>query len=207
MKANSWPVLVAGLSLLVLGGFFVQTSSASAHERRNVLSYTFVVGFLNEPAYLNQPNSIDLRVSKTSDSSPVSGLEKTLKADISTSDQKMNIDLTPRFNTPGAYNAPFTPTKTGAYTFHFAGTIEGSPVDEKFTSSPSTFGAVEEPKTFPATLPSNQNLEERLVALESAPRPSSSNKADTALIVGIVGVVLGAAGVVMGGYSLMRKPA
>ena len=36
--------------------------TASAHERRTVGKYQFVVGWLNEPAFSGQMNSIDLRV-------------------------------------------------------------------------------------------------------------------------------------------------
>src|SRR4051812_2385334 len=93
-------VLAFSLAALILGGFLASTNSALAHERRNVGVFTFVVGFLNEPALLNQPNSIDLRISHTADSSPVSGAEKTLKGEISFESQKLAVDLTPRFGTP-----------------------------------------------------------------------------------------------------------
>jgi hypothetical protein len=50
---------------------------ASAHEKRQVGAFTFVVGFINEPAIVDQPNSIDLTITDASNQ-PVTGVEKTL---------------------------------------------------------------------------------------------------------------------------------
>jgi hypothetical protein len=198
------------LAALLLGSFLVSTRSASAHERRNVGAFTFVVGFLNEPPLLNQPNSIDLRISHTADGSPVTGAEKTLKGEVSFEDQKLPADLSPRFGTPGAYNAYFTPTKPGTYSFTFTGTLESTPVNEKFTSGPSTFGNVEPPKGFPVALPAvqdvQQQVQEQLITAGKSSSPSSSSgNADTALIIGVVGLVVGTAGLGLAGYSLTRK--
>jgi hypothetical protein len=200
----------AGAAMFAFGLLLALTAVASAHERRNVQDYTFVVGWLNEPALLNQPNSIDLRVSKTADSSPVTGLEKTVKAEVVNGSDKLAADLTPRFNTPGAYNSYLTPTKEGVYSFHFTGTIEGNTVNETFTSGPGTFGSIEAPKAFPRDLPlvqsvneATKSLEQRVVSLESR---GSTNKADTALIIAIVALVAGGLGLAVGGYGLSRRP-
>lgn len=205
-------LLAFSLAVLSLGSFLVSTGSASAHERRNVGAFTFVVGFLTEPAILNEPNSIDLRISHTADMSPVTGAEKTLKAEISFENQKLPIDLTPRFGTPGGYNANFTPTKTGPYTFTFTGALENAPINEKFTSGPGTFGAVEAPKGFPAPLPAVQDVQQQvqeqlITADQNSSSSSSSGKADTALIVGILGLIVGTAGLGLAGYSLSRNKA
>ena len=66
------PVLLA-LVLALLG-----TGVALAHESRVVGKYKFVVGFLNEPALLNQPNSLDFRVTVSDTAKPVEGLDKTV---------------------------------------------------------------------------------------------------------------------------------
>jgi hypothetical protein len=76
---------------------------------------------------------------------PVAGLEKTLKAEVIYGDQTMELSLEPRWNTPGAYNGYFFPMKPGDYSFRIYGTIDGAQVDETFTSSPTTFGPVEDP--------------------------------------------------------------
>ncbi|HLF78341.1 MAG TPA: hypothetical protein VJB57_12740 [Dehalococcoidia bacterium] len=209
MKFRS-ALFVLSLAALLVGGALVTTGAASAHERRAVKQYTFVVGWLNEPAYLNQPNAIDLRISKTEDSSPVEGLEKTLKAEVTADGKKVNVELKPRFRTPGAYDGRLLPTKEGSYAFKFTGTIEGVQIDETFTAGPGTFGLVESPLAFPNALPSLTGVDEtvkgfdqRVVSLEA---DDASSKANTAMAVGIAGIVIGAVGLVVGGYGLTRKP-
>jgi hypothetical protein len=198
-----------GLALFAVGALLASTAVATAHERRAVQEYTFVVGWLTEPALLNQPNSIDLRVTRTADASAVTGLEQTVKAEVSQGSTKANVDLRPRFNTPGAYNGYLMPTVAGVYSFKFTGTIEGKQLDQTFTSGPSTFGSIEEPNTFPVELASNQaldesvqSLEERIVALES-----DSDDSGTAMTVAIAGVVIGLVGLGVGAYGFTRKSA
>jgi hypothetical protein len=209
MKKVFLAVMALGVLTIVGSSLLALTGSAEAHERRNVQAYTFVVGWLTEPAFVNQPNSIDLRVTKTSDSSPVTGLNTTLKAQVTSSGKNIDVPLTARFNTPGAYNGYLYPTKTGEYTFTFTGTVEGAQINEKFTSGPGTFGSIEEPRAFPDPLfnPSsltegNRGLEERVVKLES---DSGSDNSSTAMIVGIVGIVVGLAGLGVGGLALSKS--
>ncbi|HEU0115552.1 MAG TPA: hypothetical protein VFQ80_12790 [Thermomicrobiales bacterium] len=153
---------VAGWSLALL--FVVAWPLvASAHEHRTIANgqYTMVVGFLDEPTFAGLKNGLDLTVMKlggtptagtaaaSSDDgpqgAPVTGLEKTLKAEVMYSDQTMELTLEPRDGAPGAYNGVFFPMKPGDYSFRIYGTINGAQVDETFTTSPSTFGPVEDP--------------------------------------------------------------
>jgi hypothetical protein len=207
-------MLIAGsAALLILGSLLAGSDSASAHERRNVLSYTFVVGFLNEPALLNEPNSLDLRISRTADSAAVEGLEATLKAEVKAQGKTLALEIKRRFGAPGAYNAYFMPTAAGEYTFHIFGTIEGNAVDETFTSSPNTFSSVNAPVGFPEAYaaPSAGNglsetigsLEERVVNLEA----KGSDDSGTAMAVGIVGIIVGALGLAAGGFAITRSKA
>jgi hypothetical protein len=176
------------------------------------MSYTFVVGWVNEPAIVNVANAVDLRVSRTDDSSPVTGLDQTLKVEVTHAEKKTELAFRPRSNTPGAYDGRTFPTAVGVYSFRIFGTIEGANVNETFTSGPNTFGNIVEPTGFPDLLPLNQQLEEsiggleeRIVSLESADNGNSD--ADTAMMVGIAGIVVGAVGLAVGGYSLIRKAA
>src|SRR5256714_7989297 len=68
---------------IVVASLLLTSGTAYAHERRTVGPYQFVVGWLNEPAYVGQLNSLDLRITDTRNTQPVSGLEKTLAADVS----------------------------------------------------------------------------------------------------------------------------
>lgn len=186
---------------------------ASAHEVRHVGPYTFVVGFLNEPAYAQQQNSVDLTICKGTTctytvqdgqrvlKNPVMDADKTLKAEvIRGSAAPLALPLEPRFGNPGKYASYFVPSSTGSYTFHFFGTLEGLKIDEKFTSGPDTFGDVSNLIVYPAA--TSQNNPNTLQAQVDSARQSAA----TAMTVGIVGTVLGVLGLLTAGVALWRKP-
>jgi hypothetical protein len=207
MFRNRRGLFATSALLLAVGAFFVSTAIVSAHERRAVGDYSFVVGWLNEPAFVNQPNSLDLRISKTADTSPVTGLEKTLKFEVTADGKTKDVPIAARFNTPGAYNAYVLPNKTGTYVFHISGTIEGNAIDEKFTSGPGTFGNIEEPNYFPNAAAGSTNdevtsgIDQRLTALET----DSDGGSDSGTLFGIIGIIVGALGLAVGGVALARS--
>src|SRR5213594_2235766 len=96
---------VAALAV-VLSSFAISTNVALGHERRAVGPYTFVVGWINEPAYVNLMNSLDLTVTETNGAKAVEGLDKTLKADLTFggSTQIQTLTLAARFGLPGKYS-------------------------------------------------------------------------------------------------------
>lgn len=195
--------VLGGLALMLAGALVIGTSTADAHERREVGNYTFVVGFLNEPALLNEPNSLDLRISNTASTEPVEGLAETLNVTVSAQGQEMELELRARFNTPGAYNGYFMPTAAGEYTFHVTGTIEGNAIDETFSSGPDTFSNVNPPVGFPAAYGGDSaavsSLEARVLSLENADSDGGSGST-----LGLVGIVLGAVALGVGGMAFMR---
>jgi hypothetical protein len=144
---------MAGLIVTALFAFV--PAIALAHEQRDVADgkYSMEVGFLDEPAFTSVKNGLDLRVSATTGDSatpssneeaegtPVEGLEKTLKAEVIYGDQKMDLALEPA-SSAGAYEAWFFPMAAGDYSFHIYGDIEGTAIDETFTSSPEGFSSV-----------------------------------------------------------------
>jgi hypothetical protein len=166
-------VAVAAMLAMTCLGF----STVSAHEHRDVGDYTFVVGFVTEPAIAGDTNGISLSVTKGD--TPVEGLTDTLKATVMFGDQSKDMTLTPVFNTPGSYRAMFIPTAAGDYTFHFTGTIEGTDVDETFTSSPDGFDSVAERSDYEFPVSANGSSSSRDLAMPS--------------IVGAVVLALGAA--------------
>ncbi len=213
--------VVAALALIALSG----TPSASAHERRTVAGkYTFVVGFINEPALLEEPNGIDLRISTAQTNDPVEGVEKTLKADVIVGGQTKTMDLRARFGQKGAYTADLFPTKTGTWVFRFYGTIEGSQVEEKFESGPGRFNDVQ-PKSdlqFPVKEPSIGELAAQVqkaggqpveaAAATTNPSPDvqrALDKADSArktgITFGVIGIVVGLLGIAVGAFALMSR--
>jgi hypothetical protein len=213
-------VAVAGL-LLALGA-----APASAHEERKVGKYTVAVGFGDEPAYAGTKNSVQMFIHDANDK-PVVDLGDTLKVDVSqgTDDTaKLSMTMAPdfevgEFGTPGDYRAFFIPTTAGAYTFHFTGSIKGQQVDQKFTSSPTTFDEVKDPTEveFPSKDPTTGQLSARVdretqrlnqaLAASQDQASKASDTASTARLIAIIGVVVGALGLAAAGYFGLRKRA
>ena len=211
--------LLTGVLLCALA-LSAQPGSASAHERRTVAAkYTFVVGFIHEPAYVEDANGVSLVVT-TADRKPVEGVDKTLKVEVSTAGAKREFPLKVVFNQEGAYQAQFIPTKTGNYTFRFFGTIEGAQINESFESGPNRFDEVVSTRDvqFPAAVPSNGELAAQVRPGDSNAGGASSTsdvqkalddaKSARSLALGIggAGLAVGALGLVFGIMAL-RRPA
>ena len=187
--------ILMGLGLALLG-----PNAASAHERRTVAGdYTFVVGFLEEPAFEGEINGIDLRVIRGGSEEPVEGLERTLKAEVVVGSNTLPMELRPRFRQPGAYNAEFVPTRAGSYTFRFQGEVEGRPVSEAFESGPGRFNDVQAvaPLQFPDKVPAAADLQRAVAAAES--------RTATATSLGAAGLATGVAGLLLAGWALASR--
>ena len=156
--------VVLAIVAIVIGSALLGSSAASAHEHRTVATdYTFVVGFINEPAISGDTNGISLEVTKADVA--VEGLGDTLKATIIFGDQTKDVTLSPVWNTPGAYEAVFIPTAPGDYSFNFTGTIEGVAIDETFTSSPEGFDSVADRADYEFPADANGSTSDRNVAM------------------------------------------
>jgi hypothetical protein len=149
--------------------------------------------------------------------SPASdGVEKTLKVEVTTGGASRTFDLTREVGKPGAYVAPFIPTKTGSYVFRFFGKIENLDVNERFESGPNRFDEVvsKSDLQFPTQAPSNVQLAAELQKAQgdtgagsaSADVQRALDRADQARTVGLVaggiGIVVGLIGVVLA----LRRP-
>jgi hypothetical protein len=188
-------IALIAAALLTLGG----TLAASAHEHREVGEYEFTVGFLNEPAIVEEPNGLDLRIQEGhgDEGTPVEGLAESLQAEVTFGSSTMALEIEPRFGQPGAYRANFIPTAEGDYTFHVFGTVNGMEVDETFTSSPDTFSSVgaRDVMGFPNQVDAVGDV--------AADVESAQDNADSARLIGIIGIVVGALGLLAGGAALM----
>jgi hypothetical protein len=175
--------------------------SALAHGTTQVGDYELVIGFHNEPVYQGEPNSLDLFVTNTKTNEKVNGLEDTLQVEIIHGASKKTLKLEPQEDLDGAYTAVVIPTATGDYTWHVFGKIGDTPVDVSMTSGPDTFNPVE-PKSnasFPGAELSAAELSSQTAAAAST--------AQTALIIGGIGAVLGLAGLILGfmGWRAARR--
>ncbi|GHO48951.1 hypothetical protein [Ktedonospora formicarum] len=208
-------IALVGALLLALVPF----STASAHEVRHVGNYTFIVGFLEEPANVGVRNSLDLTIcnGKTCEiagggddgpvANPVNDADKSLKAEVSTgSSAPLTLTLKPRDEAPGKYTSYFVPTQAGAYTFHFTGTLNGQKIDEKFTSSPNGFGEVETivsyPSTTSATTASTPQGTETLSSLQTQLQEART----TGTLLGTIGIIVGVLGLGTAIFALTRRP-
>jgi hypothetical protein len=141
MRASS-PGRLLAAALLALLLLLLVAVPAFAHERREVDGYTFVVGFIGEPVFTGQKSGLEFQVNRGEE--PVEDLAESLTAVAIYQDQTLDLPLSPRFGQPGWYQSVFFPTAAGPYTFHITGTIDGTSIDESFTSSEEGFDEVRE---------------------------------------------------------------
>ena len=193
--------VVTGLLVLTFG----VAAPAFAHEQRTVGRYKFTVGWGEEPAYAGFKNSVQF-ILADSKGKPVTDLGDSLNLAVVFSGQTVTLPLEPTFDpdtglgTPGDYRAWFIPTRPGAYTFHFTGSIHGQKVDQSFSSSPTTFDPVTDPSgvQFPAKDPSTGALSDlvtRDVSRLSADIKKAHDNASTATILAVVGLAIGVIGI------------
>lgn len=229
--------LLAALAALLTSVAFGAPGVARAHEHRDVGEYSIVVGFLNEPALVGEPNGLDLRVSRHTETpsgadehaageeghsdeeeagTPVEGLEKTLQAEVIVGGgaQTLPLELEPRFGQPGAYVAHFIPTRAGDYSFRIFGAIDGMEIDERFDSGPETFSPVLDVADlqFPEKVPGAAALQDAVDQLDSRVTAlessgSGSTRENVALGLGAAGLIAGLAGLGAAGLALMRSRA
>lgn len=202
--------LVAAALCLAL---VAMAAPAAAHTTKDVGAYRFTVGWGSEPTYAGQQNSVQFLLYDKASGKPILDLGDTLKVTVAYADKQAGFPLGPEFDveeglgTPGDYRAWFFPTAPGDYTFHFTGKIGAQKVDESFTSGPTTFSAVEDPSAaqFPVKAPTNAQLSQRLDA--ELPRLATESQVSSARTLGIVGIVVGAIGIAVAAFALMRKRA
>ena len=213
MVGESWRrrLVSRGAGALLALGLLLPLAApgaALAHERRAVGPYTFVVGFANEPAIQNQMNGASVRISKTDGGTPVEGAAQTLKVQVASGgNTPKELALRAVSGQPGLYQADLMPTSTGSYVFTFTGTLEGTPVNEKFESGPGRFddvrpladyqipAAAAAPSTQPAPQAAASTTDDRVADAEAA--------AAQARMFGIGGLVVGLIGLATGAVALL----
>jgi len=192
--------LTAAFALILITTMLVVAQPASAHERRNVGPYQFVVGWLGEPAFVGVTNAVDLRVTdpRITPPKPVEGLERTLTVEVfqGGSTTPFPASFRARFGAPGAYAADIVPTREGAYRFVIKGKIESTDVSEVFETGPGRFDEIR-PITqlqYPDKVPAGADLTRALDDIRST--------TDQVRIISIVALLLAAAAVAL---SLLRR--
>jgi len=221
-------VNVAVVALVAAGAILFLPGVASAHEEADVGPIHMEVGFGTEPAYVGQPNSVQIILSRHNGADPILDLGDSLSVAVSFGEIVTNeFALEPNFEpggdgTQGDYRAWFIPTEAGSYTFHLTGTVDGTKIEKAFIAGPKTFSTVEEASsvTFPnVTFPANNELAARIeqdaarakadLAAVAASAQAAWDAADTAKTEAIIGIAIGALGLIVAGIALvvLRKRA
>ena len=184
---------VIGVVLTIVVG----VGTALAHEVREVGEFTLVVGFLDEPVYSGQKSGLDLRVTRGEE--PVEGLEETLTAEVVFGGDSRELEISAAFGEPGAYRSVFFPTAAGPYTFRIGGEIDGTALDEEFTSGPETFSEVQDVAggQFPIQFPSAGDI-----VRDAEAGAGAATTATIALVLGGAGLLAGLAAL---GLALARR--
>ncbi len=235
LSLSSVSVIITFLALVV--------NAAYAHERRvyqiGSQDYNFVVGFLNEPTSTGDKTGVDLMVNTGGmptmgpdgdmDGPPtntvnITGLEKTLKVEVSAGSEKKVMDFSPQWGNPGHYQAVFYPTIQTTYSFRIFGTVNKTPVSVTFDCNPSgqapaddnkmtkiSDGVTQKSKSgaygcpasrsdleFPASKVSIDQLVSQDIAL--------GREAVNAGMKGTLGIIIGLLGLGAGVGAWMRKP-
>jgi hypothetical protein len=191
----------------VLGGglllaLTLAPGSALAHERRTVGSgkYDVVVGWNVEPAYVGQMNQASIRIMSAGTTTPVTGADKSLKLAIRQGASTQAFPLKAAFGQDGFYTADIMPTRVGDYQWIFTGDINGDAVNETFDTADGKFNAVQEMTgvQFPVALGDP--------AQNAAAVQSAQADAQSARTLALIGIVLGAIGLLVGVGAWLMRP-
>jgi hypothetical protein len=123
---------------------------AFAHERQLLMidnkPYLLVVGSVNEPVYVGDKSGVELFAytpdpkDPLNDESklvkPVTGLEKTVRVEVSAGPKNMTLDFDPDDSNPAHYTATFFPSAQTTYIYTLTGTINNTPVHIGYTCVP-----------------------------------------------------------------------
>jgi len=176
-------VLAAAAACLATAALAV--GPVAAHTGHEIGEYIVEIGWVHEPAYVAQPNAVQVTIVHHADESPVTDLAADdLVVVVSTAGvDGPSLALIPAFDAEegigplGEYDAAIVPTAPGDYTFHLTGSIHGTAVDLTVTSSDETFDPVvaSNDLEFPAALPNLaeigtrlDRIDARIAALQSA---------------------------------------
>jgi hypothetical protein len=215
---------IAVFALLAL----VLPASAFAHEVQvfeiNGEQYQFVIGSLNEPLVVDDKSGVDLRITMPEHAGmaatdhhaaggAVAGLEETLKVELIAGDKKKTLDLSPVYNTPGSYKAPFYPTVATTLSYRVFGTINDTPVDLTFSCSPAGHTEAKEDTTrtqisdnvFRVSKTGAYGCPVEKADMGFPEASASITDLQKSSAQGMWGIGLGALGIALAGFALMRK--
>jgi len=186
-------------------------TAASAHEVRQVGKIKMTVGWQHEPTYAGAENAVQVFLHDAA-GKPIDDLGNptslVVRVVYGSQPPSAPLDLEPSWDpdtglgTHGEWDAALTPTEPGTYSFLFTGSVEGQPINQKFTSSDSTFDDVQSPSSieYPTKTQSNAELGAGIVALQprvaavKSDASSAKSSASTAITLSVIALVVAVAG-------------
>jgi hypothetical protein len=152
-KTNIRYIVLSTMSFITFSlilSIAIPSQFAFAHEKQllsiNEKPYLFVVGSVDEPVYINDKSGVeffayipdpndplaeDAKVTK-----PVTGLEKTLKVEVSAGPKNKTLDFEPDEENPSHYTATFFPSAETTYTYTLTGTVDNTPIHISYSCVP-----------------------------------------------------------------------
>ncbi len=218
--ATALPAAAARTVVLAMAlAMALGAAPAGAHERRAVGAFELTVGWGEEPAYTGVKNRVQVSISEAG-GAPVTDVGAALAVEVGKGSDRITLPLEAEAGldgspAPGNFQAGLTPTQPGTYTVRVTGSLRGQRVDETFTSSETTFDDVLDAADiqFPGGQPSTGQLATRIEreiprAVEAGLR-RAQDQVDQARTLAVVGVVVGAVGLLTAGAALLatRRPA
>lgn len=210
---------VAAATLFALATSF---AVASAHYVFTAGNYRVAIGWQNEPAsgtdtFVGEQNAIQVFIDVASADDPKGTPVSTLNQDCTHPDFQVTVTVGTTTSSPfcpspaydsdtgngrmDEYDYALIPTVVGAYTFHIFGSIDGTPIDTKVTSGPTTFDSIADASSaeFPVAVPAvaaistkvdvvGQRAASAIASAQSA--KTSASSATTLSIVALVVAVL-----------------
>jgi hypothetical protein len=211
---------------------------ASAHYVFTAGKYRVAIGWQNEPSsgpdtYVGAQNAIQVFIDVATASDPSGTPVTTPNHDCTHPDFQVTVTVGTLTSSPfcpaavhdhdtgngrlDEYDYPLIPTVVGSYTFHIFGSINGTPIDQRITSGPTTFDSIADSSSveFPVAVPAvaqvatkvdavNQRAAAASASAQAAAstaeeaRSSASSAVVVAVIALIVAVLLSAANLVLG---------
>jgi hypothetical protein len=193
MRAKLLPraLIVGGLLALAV------TSIALAHTSLKIGSYTVEVGWVDEPPIVGEKNAVFISITNDDTGKPVEDVN-TLNVTVSTGGKERQLEMRPLSeDQPGQYAADFIPTRRGTYTVKLSGQIEQTAV---MTSTDIEEVVPASDLQFPEPVLDAQAISQSISQAQSAVSAANTT-ALIALVVGIIGVLLGGLALIRGRKS------
>jgi hypothetical protein len=152
-KTNIRYIVLSTMSFITFSlilSIAIPSQFAFAHEKQllsiNEKPYLFVVGSVGEPVYINDKSGVELfaytpdpndpLAEDANGTKPVTGLEKTLKVEVSAGPKNKTLDFEPDEDNPSHYTATFFPSAETTYTYTLTGTVDNTPIHISYSCVP-----------------------------------------------------------------------